>query len=247
MRRAGRFCLALMFVLVGGVVLVASAFAEGTLLPDVHTALPGETYPINLGGQLLSNQSLQTAGGGILEGTDVSVLLNVKELSALGGAFIEFLGVKDKSEGKNCFTEGASEANGEVILPDAEFHLVYTAFSPAERLEIAALVLFSKFNILCNAGLFVLPVTGPAMLRVNVPTPEAGTEGDSRDVELASHCIGTTGAQEIPYYYNDALSRIATTLLLNEGGNVPACEEIEGTLLLAPETGSLATMFSVLF
>jgi hypothetical protein len=67
------------------------------------------------------------------------------------------------------------------------------------------------------------------------------------DVELGSHCIGNAGLQELLYYYNDASSRIATTLLLNFGSNKPACEEIEGTILLTPETGSLATMFSALF
>jgi hypothetical protein len=86
------------------------------------------------------------------------------------------------------------------------------------------------------------------VVRVNVPT-ETGTEGDVRDVQVASHCIGTTGFQEIPYYYDDNFSRIATTLLLNPSGTgiKPACEEIEGTLLLTPETGTLATMFTVLY
>ena len=86
------------------------------------------------------------------------------------------------------------------------------------------------------------------MVRVN-PTA-GGTEGDATDLELASHCVtGTAGAQELPYYYNDALERVATTLLSNPSGTGFAanCEEIPGTILLTPETGSLATMFSVLW
>jgi hypothetical protein len=250
MRCLRLFGLALLSVLAVGVMTAASAFAEGESLPLplIHTALPGETYPINLGGSLKSVQLLRNAGGGKLEGKEVSVLLGVKELSALGEATIVFLGVIETKEEKKCNSVGSSEANGEVVLPDAEFHLVYTAFSPAERLEIGALVLFSKLVILCNAGAVEFPVTGPSMVRVNVPT-ETGTEGDVRDIQVASHCIGSTGFQEIPYYYDDNFSRIATTLLLNVSGtgNAAACEEIENTILLTPETGTLATMFTVLY
>ena len=132
--------------------------------------------------------------------------------------------------------------------PNAEYHLVYTALSPSENLELGVLVLFTKFTILC--GSFAEPVefvvTGPSMVRVN-PTA-GGTEGDATDLALASHCPAT-GVQELPYYYNDQLARVATTLLINVSGTgaKQACEEIPGTILLTPETGSLATMFTVLF
>ena len=85
------------------------------------------------------------------------------------------------------------------------------------------------------------------MVRVN---PTAGTAGDGTALEIASHCsLITAGAQELPYYYNDALERVATTLLINVSGTglKPACEEIPGTILVTPETGSLATMFTVLW
>jgi hypothetical protein len=125
MIRAERFCLVSTLVLVMGVAVVTAASAESLPLPLIHTALPGETYPINLGGQLLSKQSLRNENGGVFKGTDVSMLLNVKELSALGGATIEFLGVTETVPPETkCFSEGALEANGEVILPGAEFHLV---------------------------------------------------------------------------------------------------------------------------
>ena len=125
--------------------------------------------------------------------------------------------------------------------------LVYTAMSPAEKLELGALILFTKFAITCNMGAFEMTVTGPLLARVNVPTPAVGTEGDSTDIEVASNCTAD-GVQELPYYYDDDLKRVATTLLLDVSGagNKPGCWEIP-TVLLTPETGSLATMFSVLY
>jgi hypothetical protein len=54
--------------------------------------------------------------------------------------------------------------------------------------------------------------------------------------------------QEIPYYYADSGSPEATTLLSNMGGGLKnSCELVEGTTLLTPETGSSATMFTVLW
>ena len=163
---------------------------------------------------------------------------------------IVFLGVKEATAPNNkCANKGGTEESGEVTLPNAEYHLVYTALSPSENLELAALVLFTKFTILC--GKFAEPleivVTGPSMVRVN---PTAGTEGDGSALEIASHCSSVTaGAQELPYYYGDPLERIATTLLISVSGleAKPGCEEIPGTILLTPETGSLATMFTVLW
>jgi hypothetical protein len=82
-------------------------FAESTLLPDVHTALPGETYSLFLGGSLKSKQTLRNTGGGLLEGSEVSVLLSVIELSALGGANIVFSGIEEVKDKHKCAREGA--------------------------------------------------------------------------------------------------------------------------------------------
>jgi hypothetical protein len=249
MRRTRTLPLALLSILAACVMTTAAASAESTPLPDIHTALPGETYPINLGGLLLSKNELQGSTGGVLEGTDISTLLEAKELTSLGHVFVEFLGVTEKAENHKCNTEGASEANGEIIFPNAEWHLVYTALSPAETLELGLLWLFTKFVLLCNKGAFRTTVTGPLFSRMTT-TPAAGKEGDSTDIEIATHCLTTPkGMQELPYYYNDKLERVATTLLFNVSGtgNVPGCEEISGSLLLMPETGSASTMFSVLF
>jgi hypothetical protein len=183
----------------------------------------------------------------VLEGTDVSTLLQALELTSLGHAFFEILGVKEEAGSKRkCNSAGASEANGEVVFPNAEWHLVYTALSPAEQLELGLLWLFTKFTLFCAGGALEIPVTGPLLSRVNVPKPVL-PEGDSTDIEVATHCTPAR-LQQLPYYYNDKLERVATTLLWNIGGtNEPGCEEVPGTLLLTPETGSLATMFSVLF
>jgi hypothetical protein len=251
MRRRKVFCLALLSVLAVGVMFATAASAESTPLPDIHTALPGETYPIDLGGKTaVINQSLRNAVGGVLEGSETSVLLSALELTSLGLAVIVLLGVKEAiSPNRKCGVVGSAQESGEVVFPNAEYHLVYTALSPGENLELAALVLFTNFPILCGPAMEAveIPVRGPSMVRVN---PTAGTAGDGNALEIASHCSSiTAGAQELPYYYNDQLERVATTLLINVlgAGFKPGCEEIPGTILLTPETGSLATMFTVLW
>jgi hypothetical protein len=245
MKQLTIFGATLLAMFVVGVMMAEVAFAESLPLPLVHTALPGETYPINLGGHLAS-KSLLRSESGALEGDEFSVLLNVAELTSLGAAVLEFLGLTiEPKEKVKCNTPGDSEANGAVLVPNAVFHLVYTSFAP---LEIGALVLFTKFTEECNHDALELTVTGPSTARVNVG--KGGTEGDITDLELISRCANTsTDIQEIPYYYNDSFSLEATTLLANMGGTglKKSCELIEGTVLVTPETGSLATMFTVLW
>jgi hypothetical protein len=243
MKRFRLFGVALMALFVVGIMTAAAASAESLPLPLIHTALPGEKYPLNLGGHL-AGKSLLRSESGTLEGTEFSVLLSAAELTALGSAVIDFLGVTEPKEKVKCNTPGDSEANGAVLVPNAEFHLVYTNFSP---LEIGALTLFTKFTILCNAGALETTTTGPSTTRVNVGA--GGTEGDITDLEIVSRCANlTTDIQEIPFYYNDSFSLEGTTLLSNISGTgtKKACELIEGTTLITPETGSVATMFTVL-
>ena len=67
MRRLKPFCSMLVLsALSVGVMMVGVASAESTPLPDIHTALPGETYPIDLGGKLASAEQLENAGAGCL-------------------------------------------------------------------------------------------------------------------------------------------------------------------------------------
>ncbi len=249
MRRLKVIGLVFVSVLIVGVMTAGAAFGESLPLPLIHTALPGELYPIKLGGSVLGAHTLNSASGGVLTATDVSVLLEAKELTALGQGLIEFLGTTNTASKEKCHTLGQSEANGEVLLTGVEYHLVYTGLSGlGEQLEVAGLVLFDKFKIFCNKDTFQITTTGPATTRISL-TKGSETEGDANDIEVISHCFSTsTGIQEIPYYYNDSLERVATTLLANPSGlgNEPFCELVEGTLLLTPETGSAATMFTIL-
>jgi hypothetical protein len=248
MRMTKKLCLAVTLTLAVSVVTATAASAESTPLPDIHTALPGESYPLALSGSAATGKGeVEDAGGTLLQYREASVSLSLKELTSLGEVGIVFLGMKEVVLETKCRSPlPASEEQGEVVFPNAEWHLVYTALSPTERLELGVLISFTKFAITCNAGLFELTFTGPWLVRLNVPTPEAGKGGDSTDIELASKCAGDT--PELPYYYNDALERIATTLLLDEEGmgNKPGCWALP-TVLLTPKLGSLSTMFSVLF
>ena len=249
MRRLKVIGLVFVSVLIVGVMTAGAAFGESLPLPLIHTALPGELYPIKLGGSILGAHQLLSASGGALSATDVSVLLEAKELTALGQAAILFSGTKEVKSGTNCHTLGDSETEGVVLLSGVEYHLVYTGLSGlGEQLEVAGLVLFDKFKIFCNADTFQIAITGPSTTRISL-TKGTETEGDAKDIEVVSHCFNTsTGIQEIPYYYNDSLERVPTTLLANPSGtgNEPDCELVEGTLLLTPETGSAATMFTIL-
>ncbi len=248
MRRLKVFGLVLVSLLIVGVMTAGAAFGESLPLPLIHTALPGERYPIFLGGQLAGEHELQNKAGGVLKAKEISVLLSALELTALGLAIIHFLGVEEVKTKQKCHVLGQSEANGEVLLPGAEYHLVYTGLSGnGEQLEVAGLVLFDKFVIFCNENALELVVTGPATTRISL-TKGTETEGDANDIEVISHCSATAGIQEIPYYYNDSLVRVPTTLLTNVSGtgNAPFCELVQGTLLLHPETGSAATMFTIL-
>ncbi len=248
MRRLKVFGLVFMSVLAVGVVMVSAAFAASLPLPLFHTALPGERYPINLGASLKGAHTLRNSAGAVLLAKEVSVLLQAKELTALGQGLIDFLGTEEPKSGAKCHTLGDLEASGAVLIPGVEYHLVYTGLSEiGEQLEVAGLVLFDKFTIFCNADTQQFVVTGPSTSRISL-TKGTQTEGDANDIDVVTRCGPTPGIQEIPYYYNDAFERLMTTLLVNVSGtgNAPACELVEGTLLLTPETGSAATMFTIL-
>ena len=242
---------ALVSVFVISVVAVATtavAAAAGTPLPDIQTALPGERYPIALSGGGTGSGEVVNEAGGLLLSNGGSILLTASELTSLGQATIDFSGVEEVEEHK-CHTEGDSESSGAVLVPGAEYHLVYTGLSPAHTLELAGLISFTKFTTLCNLGAFEITTTGPLTARLSINAPEAGTEGDSTKLEGASHCGSfTTAIQEIPDYYGDGLEEILTTLLLNPSGtgNKKSCLEAGSTLLTVASSG-VATMFSVLF
>lgn len=61
-----------------------------TPLPNIRIALPGETYPLNLGGSLSSKSELRNEAFAS-QGTEFSILLHIAESTALGTAVIDFL------------------------------------------------------------------------------------------------------------------------------------------------------------
>ncbi len=219
---------------------------ESTPLPDIHTALPGDAYPLYLGGEAKAEggeeKSIALANtNGLLPATSVSLLLTVSALTSLGAISVDFAGVHEK-EGTKCNTTG--DAAGVVLVPSGEFHLVYAGLSPTSTLEAALLVLFTKFVILCGA--LETAVESPMMSRIT----ERPEEGDQTSIEVNAHCSNiTNGTQELSMYYNDSLALLEKQLLkanISGSGAVNACQEIKPSLLLSIETGSAASMFSIL-
>jgi hypothetical protein len=87
MRRPTVLAAVLMVTLVVGGAMVAVASADSTPLPEIHTALPTDTYPIKLEGK-----ATQTVEGDIalvntatkIVSESLTVLYEVKELTSLG-------------------------------------------------------------------------------------------------------------------------------------------------------------------
>jgi hypothetical protein len=253
MRRFRVFGMALMALFAVGVMTASAAFAESTPLPLIHTALKGEVYPINLIGLVEQTEEgdIQLANAdSTLEAKALHILLEAKELTALGQGTIVFLGVHEKGVGgEKCNSTGG--AVGEVTIPDVEWHLVYTALSPKEILESAVLTLFSKLTFKCGA--LETTVTAPNLGRL-LDKPESGLENDSVDMEIHTHCSNiANGIQELSSYFNDKLELLTGQLLkanISGTGSVNSCQEIKPTLLLEIEKGTAggnsALMFTVL-
>ena len=253
MRRVKMFGVALVMVSAVGIATVSVARAESTPLPLIHTALKGEVYPINLVAlveQEQENDIVLANANSKIPIQDIHLLLEAKELTALGQATIDFLGFHEEGGSTKCNTTGDSE--GVVLFPDVEWHLVYTGLSPSEILQTAVLILFSKFIIICG-GFLETVVEGPSLARL-LDKPESGMENDSTDTELHWHCSNiANGIQEVSSYFNDKLELLTGQLLkVNIGGTGKAnsCLEVKKTLLLEVEKGAAggnsALMFTIL-
>jgi len=244
MRRLKVFGLASVSLLVAGVMTAAAASVESTSLPDIRIALPGELYPLDLAGEVKSTGIKLQNEITELPAALISVLLLVSEFTSLGAALIDVGGVEIFAE--KCNTTG--DGVGVVLVPNAEWHLVYTSLSPGKVLETAGLILFSKFIIFCGAAETV--VTGPWMWRLS-PVPGNNTNGgDSTAVEAASHCAsGKPSVQEVLSYFTDSSSEVTGQLLkasIIGTESTRACWEVPGTLLLVVASNSTTKMFSVL-
>jgi hypothetical protein len=224
-----------------------AANAESTPLPDIHTALPTDTYPIKLEGK-----AKQTVEGDLafvnavtkLPFESLSVLYEVKALTSLGQFSMTLTNVhENKKPEAKCNTAG--DVTG-IVLFTGEFDLVYTSLSPAKALELAALHLFpNPLVILCNEGTLTTEVEPPFLGRVS-PNPAAN--GDDTNFDLAIHCT-SPGVQEISSYFNDNLTELTGVLLkinISGTGSLNACLEVKPTILMTLPTGS-TTHFSILY
>ena len=250
MLRLKVFGVALVALFVVGVMTAGAAFAESTPLPQIHTALEKENYPLNLLGQKTAESegqiALENTTSELPAGT-ISVLLALSELGSLGTALVLFTEVHEEAAvgGTKCNTTG--DAPGVVLVPETQWHLVYTSLSPSSVLETAGLILVPKFTITCGA---LLTTTEGSNLGKFIETPgNSANGGDSTQIESVTRCSKPAGTQEVSSYFNDNLEELTKQLLkanISGLGNENSCEEVAGTLLLEVEPGSNASMFTVL-
>jgi hypothetical protein len=251
MKRFRLFGLMFAVVLVVGVMTAGSASAFE--LPDIHTALPGETYPIVLSGEAKAAAESETEirlenEVNSLPAATVSVLLIASELTSLGSIGITFTKVHENNHPTvTCSTEG--DGAGVALVPSAEFHAVdlNNTGVPA-TLKLGFLVLFPAFTVTCTGGLKV-KTEAPNLGAIDIPTP--GVEGDIEGVTALTHCIaGKPGIAEQSSFVNDAGEQGKETALLKANfgtGNSSACEEIPALPLTLEPAFSLAKMFTILF
>ena len=189
-----------LFVL-GAVAVSASAFT----LPDVSIALGG-TYPLHGEGSLPTAQtSLSTAGGSVLTGTGVSLLVLTNELSALGTFSATFTGVK-RSATEECHSVG--DAAG-VVLVAGEAHAV---LGPGGTKKLGySLFLLTGLEVICAA--LNIEVRGSALASAAL-----NGEVETEEYETARGRLeGEKGKQKFSEYFNDG-GTIVKTKLESEAG-----------------------------
>jgi hypothetical protein len=228
--------------------LAIPAAASAFTLPDMHTALPNETYPIVLSGEVKAEAGnekeihLENEVSSI-PATLVSVLMIASELTSLGSVQIDFTGLhENKKPLETCNTEG--DGAGVVLVPFAEYHLVDLGLEP--NLKLGLLILFPTFSVTCKGGLKV-KVEAPDLSAVDLVE-----EADIESATALTHCkAGSPGIAANSSFVNEAGEQGKETALLKANfgaGNTNACEEITKPLPLTIETAfSLAKMFTILF
>lgn len=186
-----------------GVALVAmfafgltATSAMAVTLPDIHVAL-NEAYPIhfNFESKTAPKTVLETTGGSKLEGTGLSVLFLVTELSALGTFAVDFFKVLKGTT--PCNSTGDAK---EVVLLSGEFHLVTLAETPS--LIVGVLFLFKQLEIVCSKakvevrGALVSPVTltGTGDNVTGISTWLQGSKGKAKTINYLNDAGGTETA-----------------------------------------------------
>jgi hypothetical protein len=195
---------AMLTVLFGVAILAASALAAA--LPDISVTLTGGVYPVHAQGstKATATTSLETAGGGLLNGSGATLLLLTSELSTLGRFTATFTHIENPEKIK-CNTSGAPAG---VVILEGEFHLVPTSLSP---LNLGILFLVTEVELECPGGLSVI-VRGN-LLGGATGIGSEGTELTGFNVAI----MGEKGKQRISEYYNDGGTKIKTKLELEAG------------------------------
>jgi hypothetical protein len=200
---------AMLSVLFGVAILAVSAFAA--TLPDISVTLTGGLYPVHVQGSTAATAktSLETAGGGLLNGSGATLLLLTSELSTLGRFTATFTHIENPEKIK-CNTSGAPAG---VVILEGEFHLVPTSLSP---LNLGILFLVTEVELECPGGINII-VRGNLLGGITGIGSE-GTELTGFSVAI----MGEKGKQQISEYYNDGGTKIKTKLELEAGSGFTA-------------------------
>jgi hypothetical protein len=212
-------------------VLLGALFALGMMatsalaalsLPDISVTLTGGVYPVHAQGSSAvgAKTALETTGGGVLNGTGVTLLLLTTELSGLGTFTSDFTKVENP-EAIKCHSAG--DAAG-VVLLGGEFHLVPISLSP---LNIGILFLVTEFEVECPAGINVL-------VRGNVLGSVTGIGSEGTELTGFGGVLeGEKGKQKISEYYNDGGTKIKTKLESEAGaGFTASSQQVENEVKL---------------
>jgi len=181
--------------------MMATSALAAVSLPDISVTLTGGVYPVHAQGSTAATAAtaLETTGGGVLNGTGVTLLLLTTELSGLGTFTSDFTKVENPEKIK---CNSAGDAAG-VVLVKGEFHLVPISLSP---LNIGILFLVSEFEVECPGGINVL-IRGNVLGSVN----NIGSEGTEL-TGFGGSLLGEKGVQKLSEYYNDGGTKIKTSL-----------------------------------
>jgi hypothetical protein len=221
-------------------VLVGALFALGAMaasasaftLPDVSIALGG-TYPLHSEGLLpTAPWEIGGAGGSVLTGTGVSLLLLTTALSALG-TFSSTLVKAKRSATEECHSVG--DAQG-VVLVGGEFHIVLGPGGTKQLLYILFLV--QDIEIICEGGLeneVRGSVLGTFALNGEVETEEYET--------ARGRLEGERGKQNFAEYFNDGGTIVKAKLEVESGGGFTASDEnVAGEFILTTLNGQMFTV-----
>jgi hypothetical protein len=215
MRRFKFLGLALLSVCAFGIMTAASASAA---LPDL-SLLSGEAFPVTMEGSLTSKDLLETAVlGEKLEGTKVTLKLELAELSALGKFTAVFVGVKEKTNPCKS-TSGAKEE----VATSGEFHIVLLVGGASYG------IVFLPSSVLIECG-------EPAKTKIHVKGAAVGstTLATGADfTETKGTLEGSKGKNNITEYLNSSGTATKGILESNFGtGFEQSMESVTGAITL---------------